>query len=214
MRWWPVLLVGLLGCGGERRRVVLPPQLGPSGQMVPYDGGMRLPVEGRWRVYRTHYGSTNDQGTAVDLVRDARVSGRGERNEDHPSYGEPIVAAAPGEVVIAVDGVPDNAPRRVNGYDMHGNYVVLDHGSGVFSLYAHFIPRSLRVKVGEVVAGGQPLGACGNSGHSTRPHLHFQVMDHWLAHRAEAVPVPHLTYRRNGENSTARMEKGDVIETK
>lgn len=212
MRWWPVLIVGLLGCG-ERRPLVLPPQMGPTGEMVAYEGGMRLPVEGTWRVYRTHYGSTNDQGTAVDLVKDARVSRRGERNQDHPSYGEPVVAAAPGEVVLVVDGVPDNEPGQVNGYDMHGNYVVLAHGSRVFSLYAHFIPGSLAVRVGDVVAGGQRLGACGNSGRSTRPHLHFQVMDHWLAHMAGAVPVRHLPYRRNGETSTARMEKGDVIET-
>jgi hypothetical protein len=89
---------------------------------------MRLPVVGRWRVYRTHYGAKNDQAWAVDLVIDGgSPRGRTKRNEDFGSYNQPIVAAAPGVVVIAADGIPDNEPPRVNPYDMQGNYVVLDH---------------------------------------------------------------------------------------
>jgi len=186
--------------------------MGPDGRMVPHSGGMRLPVVGRWRVHRTHYGSDNDQATAVDLVLDETVDGDGRDNAEHPSYGEPIVAAAPGTVVIAVDGVPDNEPPMVNVYDMHGNYVVLDHGRRVFSLYAHFVPGSLEVRPGDVVGAGQVLGRCGNSGRSTRPHLHFQVMNHRLAHRAQALPVRLVPYLRNGEGSTHRLEKGDLIE--
>ena len=58
-----------------------------------------------------------------------------------------------------------------------GNHIVEDFGDGRYALYAHLIPGSLRVHVGDVVVQGEVLGRLGNSGNSTQPHLHFHVMD-------------------------------------
>ena len=58
-----------------------------------------------------------------------------------------------------------------------GNYVVIDHGNGEYSIYAHLQPGSVAVTVGQKVTAGQPIGKIGSSGNSTEPHLHFQVCD-------------------------------------
>ncbi|MGH7448112.1 MAG: M23 family metallopeptidase, partial [Longimicrobiales bacterium] len=57
-----------------------------------------------------------------------------------------------------------------------GNSVVIDLG-GRYAFYAHLIPGSLRVSVGDRVRRGQVIGRVGNSGNSTEPHLHFHVVD-------------------------------------
>jgi len=149
----------------------------------------------------------------MDIVPDGRPSGNQE-NSAYPCYNQPVVADAPGIVVIAVDGVPDNVPGTTNGYDQHGNYVVIDHQNGEFSLMAHLIPGSLKVRVGTPVQAGSELGRCGNSGNSTMPHIHWQVMDNANANQARGLQ-PRLTpYNRNGNPSTDMPDKKDTMENK
>lgn len=75
--------------------------------------------------------------------------------------GSPIYAANNGVVVEA-------------GYtNINGNYVLINHNNGYYSIYAHM--QMLNVKVGQVVAGGQKIGTMGNTGYSTGPHLHFGI---------------------------------------
>jgi murein DD-endopeptidase MepM/ murein hydrolase activator NlpD len=77
--------------------------------------------------------------------------------------GMPIGAAAAGKVVFA---------GRNKGY---GNMVMLEHADGRRTLYAH--ASQLFVKVGDTVANGQPIAAVGSTGHSTGPHLHFEIRE-------------------------------------
>ncbi|HNR78571.1 MAG TPA: M23 family metallopeptidase, partial [Parvularculaceae bacterium] len=58
-----------------------------------------------------------------------------------------------------------------------GSQVMIDHGNGEYSFYAHLKPGSMRVKEGDTVETGAQLGLLGSSGNSTEPHLHFQVCD-------------------------------------
>ena len=95
------------------------------------------------------------------------------------SYGQPLIAVAAGRVVEAGDGFP-NQPPPDNPTpppfpDLPGNHVTLRVGPGLYALYAHMKPGSVRVHVGERVRRGQMLGKLGNSGNSATPHLHFQV---------------------------------------
>lgn len=75
--------------------------------------------------------------------------------------GDPIVAAAPGRVVIA------------RALPIRGNVVVIDHGAGVHTGYCHLL--NFAVSAGDTVAAGERIGACGSTGLSTGAHLHWEV---------------------------------------
>jgi hypothetical protein len=77
-------------------------------------------------------------------------------------WGTPIRAAAAGRVVAA---------GWVEGY---GNYIRIDHGNGRETAYGHC--SWLGVQVGQRVERGKVIGNVGNTGHSTGPHLHFEVI--------------------------------------
>ncbi len=87
--------------------------------------------------------------------------------------GTPVHAAASGTVIYAA---------WMTGY---GNLVVLDHGSGLATAYAH--NSSLLVSVGQHVSQGQTISLSGSTGHSTGPHVHFEV-------RVNGVAVDPLRY--------------------
>ena len=75
--------------------------------------------------------------------------------------GTPIKAAGAGEIILATY------------YGGYGNAVVIDHGGGMTTLYAH--QSSVRVSIGDEVATGDVIGYVGSTGLSTGPHLHFEV---------------------------------------
>ena len=86
-----------------------------------------------------------------------------------------IVATRGGTVTAASDGcasVGSYGNKCGGGY---GNYVIIDHGDGTSSVYAHMYKNSVSVKVGDQVAQGQKLGTMGSSGSSTGCHLHFEI---------------------------------------
>ncbi len=66
-----------------------------------------------------------------------------------------------------------------------GNYVVVDHGSGITTLYQHL--SKVSVKVGDIVNTGQTIAYSGNSGVSTGPHLHYEV-------RKDGKPIDPLNF--------------------
>ena len=88
--------------------------------------------------------------------------------------GDAIVAASGGTIAYTLLGCSDNSQRRDitcgNGW---GNHVVIAHGDGVFTRYAHL--SKLDVKVGDTVRIGQTIGRLGHSGLSDGPHLHFEL---------------------------------------
>ncbi len=79
--------------------------------------------------------------------------------------GTPVVAAKSGtvETVVSSD----------SGY---GNYIIINHGGGVRTRYAHLYKGSMLVKSGQKVSAGQQIAKVGSTGNSTGPHLHFEVI--------------------------------------
>lgn len=108
------------------------------------------------------------------------------------AYGAEVIAATPGKVIAAVNNLPDQIPGEplppVSADTVAGNHVIVDVGNGRYALYAHLVPGSLAVGVGDFVQPGQPLGRLGNSGNSTGPHLHFQITDAPSALNANGLP--------------------------
>ncbi|WP_242427793.1 M23 family metallopeptidase [Streptomyces sp. Root431] len=149
------------------------------------------PINGRFYV---------PQRFAIDWYR---VGGKGQTWEGDPtrlasylSYRRPVVASTRGRVVEVQDGIPDNRPPVSPPIppiaDTVGNHITLEVAPGKYLLYGHLAPGSLKVREGDCVEPGQTLGLIGNSGNSTTPHLHFQVMT-----TAEFFPTdsPPFTFR-------------------
>ncbi|MBS1772604.1 MAG: peptidoglycan DD-metalloendopeptidase family protein [Bacteroidetes bacterium] len=103
--------------------------------------------------------------------------GDGKKNEDYYAFGKPIFAPCDGEIVLAIDGVKDNVPGEMNSFNVGGNMVILKTINNEYLVFCHFKHQSVKVKEGQTVKQGQTLGLCGNSGHSSEPHLHFHIQD-------------------------------------
>ncbi len=87
--------------------------------------------------------------------------------------GTPVAAAAAGVATLAAE------------FFFFGRLVVLDHGHGVNTLYAHL--SEIAVAEGQAVAAGQRIGAIGATGRVTGPHLHFSLS--WYAVWLDPEPV-------------------------
>lgn len=81
----------------------------------------------------------------------------------HGASGHIIVAAKSGRVVSAGWG------------GAYGYRVIIDHGSGMQTLYGHCLSGSISVRAGQSVSAGQAIARVGSTGNSTGPHLHFEV---------------------------------------
>lgn len=100
------------------------------------------------------------------------------------NIGTPIMAAAGGIVVGA------------NYHHAYGNIIVIDHGMDLVTRYAHL--SRVDVEVGQTVKQGQRIGALGNTGRSTGPHLHFEV-------RSQGVAMNPAAFLSQGTRVTQRM---------
>ena len=98
----------------------------------------------------------------------------------HPTTGEYKLHTgtdfcAPGINGKTVYAVKDGEVIYSAKHKAYGNFIIIDHGKGISSCYAHMQDGSRTVQVGDKVRQGQPLGKVGDTGYSTGPHLHFEV---------------------------------------
>ena len=126
------------------------------------DGTLGWPLKERCTItagYPTYPKGGKHNG--IDICLCTESGSTRDSNGNSLSYGKPYYASQGGEVIIA------------DWHKSFGNYVVVDHGDGKQTLYAH--SKSLNVKKGDVVKKGQQLGLMGDTGNVTGPHLHFEV---------------------------------------
>ncbi len=138
-----------------------------SNAVVYQDGDWRWPLDPKYTMITTYFGYDDWRAGnhhAIDV-------GNGGIN------GANIYAMKAGEVIVA-------KTTYTAGYD-YGMYIVIDHGNGFQSLYAHC--SAIYVSVGQMVNQGDVIGAVGSTGFSTGPHLHFEI-------RKDGVRVDPLGY--------------------
>lgn len=89
-------------------------------------------------------------------------------------YGIPVYAPCAGEVIAAVDGVPDMQVPQIDRVHMAGNHVLL-RCKHAHVMLGHFKTNSVRVVLGQQLRVGQPIANVGNSGDTGEPHLHIHA---------------------------------------
>ncbi len=159
-----------------------------------------FPLKGAWIAINTfdnpyEHRRMNSQEFGFDLGQlDENmvfIPPKGNKNEFFCFHGKEVIAIADGEVVDTFNEIPENPSAGellpedkmreiINKFGYiplaAGNFVVVRHSGNECSFYAHLIPNSIKVKKGEKIKQGQVLGLLGNSGNSSAPHLHFQLM--------------------------------------
>lgn len=120
----------------------------------PSDSGFIWPAPSCHYISSPYGWRSSGWHNGVDLVK----SGGG-------ANGTPVVASMSGTVEVV--------QRSGSGY---GNMVLINHGNGYKTRYAHMISGSITVSVGDYVEAGQTIGRVGSTGNSTGPHLHFEVI--------------------------------------
>jgi hypothetical protein len=205
-----------------------------------------LPLRGEWTAANTPAHKIPSHGTdqlgqryALDLVRiddrkgfhlhpagNVRAWLLGGRTRDCYGWGQPVYAAFDGEVVDAVDGVPERAwlhvvrelalvlknavtfdPRKRGIEQVAGNHVIMRMDQ-TYALYAHLAPGSVTVKPGRTVRAGDQIGRVGHTGNSTAPHLHFQLMDSADPLDAKGIPCAFREYLAERGGRWERVERG------
>ena len=134
----------------ERERAHLQKVIATFSEPVPASLRLRQPVPGRrsssFGLRRVFNGQSRNPHSGMDIAA---------------PVGTPVLAPAPGRVIDTAD------------YFFNGKTVWLDHGAGLLTMYCHL--SAIDVKVGEVLAAGDRLGAVGATGWVTGPHLHWSV---------------------------------------
>lgn len=126
------------------------------------------------------------------------VSGFGKRinpfhkgNYNHP--GADFAATRGTSVVATAKGVVVDLRRSSNLLAGYGNYIMVDHGNGLVTRYAHL--EDVLVRVGQRVSKGLTIGTVGMSGGAIAPHIHYEI----IRNGKQVDPVPYMMEKLNSE---------------
>lgn len=162
---------------------------------------------------------------------------KGERFQDYYAYGAPVLAVADGTVREVVSDQPEEpAVLRRPGESLEayaarsgeiqqallqrgdpalvGNSVLIDHGNGEYSVYAHLKSGPPLVRAGQRVTAGTQIGSLGSSGNSTEPHLHFHICDAPSTLHCAGIPPVFTNVELPYADGPRTIQAGDIIVTK
>jgi hypothetical protein len=181
----PVIALALFGYAAS---AMLHPPATDIG--FPLAGGRFLVVQGGSNPMLNYHNTHRAQRYALDIVAmddfGRRAAGISPQQLDlYVIDGAPVRSPCAGEVVEAVDGIPDNAIGTTNTEAAAGNHVIIACGEIEVQL-AHFKQGTIAVTEGQRVAISRTLGQAGNSGNSSEPHLHIHAV---RAGTDEGVPL-------------------------
>ena len=141
----------------EREELIRKAQLAASNSVVYDNGDWIWPLDHVYTRITTYFGWDSEWSRNHGAID---IAGAG-------IMGQNIYASKSGEVIVA-------KTSYIPGYD-YGMYIVIDHGNGIQTLYAHC--SSIYVTVGQMVNQGDVIGAVGSTGYSSGPHLHFEMRE-------------------------------------
>jgi hypothetical protein len=159
--------------------------------ILPFDGTWLVSNGGRTPETNNHIRPA-EQGPQNQLYAyDFRMESTGKeiKLEEYEVFGKEVLAPGDGIVTQIIDGSLDVLPGERDRSVGVGNAVIIDHQNGEYSLLCHFKHNSIRIKVGDKIKQGDVLGLCGNTGNTFQPHIHFNLQDGPLMHKANALPA-------------------------
>ncbi|MBU2997945.1 M23 family metallopeptidase [Cellulophaga baltica] len=156
---------------------------------------------GRTGLQNNHFSNRN-QRYAIDCVQKLNgisFIGDGTSNEDYYCFGKRLNSPGYGKIIALENDIIDNTiPGSVNSdideNTKAGNYIIIDHLNGEYSLMAHFKKGTIMVSVGDIVVKGQEVGKAGNSGNSGGPHLHYHLQNKSGYLEGIGLPMQFLNY--------------------
>ncbi|MGK0386431.1 MAG: hypothetical protein ACI849_001047 [Patiriisocius sp.] len=172
---------------------------------------------GRTHLDGNHHFITHGTGQryAYDIAKvvdGSLYSGDGGTNEDTHTFGARLNAPGNGKIIALENNIEDNSRPGIVNDDINtsniaGNYIMIDHLNGEYSMMAHFKKGTIIVSVGDTVAKGQEVGKAGNSGNSTGPHVHYHIQNTPNYLDGIGLPAQFLNYYEDN----VFVEKGEPV---
>lgn len=176
-----------------------------SEQTTEFDGKVYAKEAPIYTVITSNYGYRQDpfgRGTKFHSGTDiSGGAGNGVAN---------IIAAKDGIVVYPTADVKNNCPSSTslsNCGGGYGNYVIIQHSDGNYTLYAHMHEKTITVVAGDSVEQGQVIGKMGSSGNSTGTHLHFEVRKGQNTYSSTQEPLNYISI----DNPRAVATGGELL---
>jgi murein DD-endopeptidase MepM/ murein hydrolase activator NlpD len=150
------------------------------------------------------------------------------KKENWYVFGKPVFVPSDGKVIAVKNDIPDNefkgkviqSPKLAPDADPMGmgNYVIIDHGNGEYSVLQHMEQGSINVSPGQTVKAGEQVGSVGFSGDAIYPRLHYTVINSPKELAAEGVPSYFNNYKLYRGTvvlpiKRSRIDSGDIVET-
>lgn len=186
---------------------------GPKAKPIrPPFAGQWLVVQGADSFLTNHHHFSGSQRYAVDLIlpQDARMAAGRRPLSSYSAFGAPVLAPFSGEVVRVAGESEDQEVGSMDFSHPAGNLVVLRHPDGCFFLVGHLQKGSIAVRPGEQVGAGQLIGRCGNSGTTSQPHLHLQLMTQADYEAPGNKPLP-MVFRNDQEGSRPLWPRRNLL---
>jgi len=151
---------------------------------------------------------TAENVSATKVKSNRFYTGLRRENSSHYCFGRLVVAPGDGLIYEVKDRFDDNTEVGARNHRAPlGNYIVINHKNGEFSFIAHFKKGTIRVKPQQRVKQGDPLGECGNSGRSLRPHVHYHLQTSPLPFHGAGLPIQFRNYYSDGQ----LVDRGEPI---
>jgi murein DD-endopeptidase MepM/ murein hydrolase activator NlpD len=154
-------------------------------------------------------------------INDDWFNARPDNRADYYGFGADVYATGSGRVVFVRDTKADDrkfdeSEFKTDENSPAGNYVVIDHLNGEFSVFGHLKQGSARVKPGQRVKQGEIIAAVGASGSSLFPHLHYELRTGAGIKNVEGLPSYFSSFRkilgsRSVEVTKGTINTGDVV---
>jgi murein DD-endopeptidase MepM/ murein hydrolase activator NlpD len=175
---------------------------------------------------------SNSSRYAYDLMNvdenGSMYSGTPYKKENWYSFGKPVYVPLEGRIVAVQNSIPDNEydgktvkiPNLAPNTDPDGmgNYVIIQHANGEYSMMLHMEMGSIRVRPGQMVRAGEEIGSVGFSGQAMYPHLHYSVTNGAQELASEGLPNYFNDYKLfRGDVvvkiKRSRIDSGDIVES-